>query len=400
MNTTTSITGTKTVHYDSNSGRNVMAIEHNNEYYLHSRNNSTVPNSIKSHILEQAQDIANNNITLLSIGFGEQNQLDMNLLTELSTISNGKAVRASGDNIVEIFEEVSANISAVYPSLSNGFIKFKLPSGVIVQQNDQVTQIDDYAIMNLNNIKYNPNPPNAGDSSLHYELPLTFTTKGVYNFSFDVLYNSGTIFKNGLSYTVEVYQDLQQINFRPKERITIGERMKVEDYLSFTPSEAKNNNIKLVESDNPSVIGIEKVASDWYIVGKSIGNSNIKVKAEKNYPTIFDTERIEVYQDKLQQIDFRPNDIKVGERIKVSDNNLKFYPDSAINKNIELIVADDPSVIGIEKIGSDWYIVGKSIGYSNVKAIAEENYPNIFDSKTISVKENEAGNTGLEDYKW
>ncbi|WP_226667180.1 vWA domain-containing protein [Metabacillus litoralis] len=292
------INGTKTVYYDSNGDRNVKVIEHNNALYFHSKYNSAVPNDIKDHAREQAQNIANSDITLLSIGFGDQSQLDMNLLTELSSKSNGKAERATGDNIVKIFNDISDNISAEYPSLSNGFIRFVLPSGVTVQQNDQVTIIkemvdgknQDVVYMNLRDIKFNPRPPQAGDQSLQYDLPLIFTSPGQYNFSFDVLYNSGKVSKRGLKYDVNVVVPLKKIDFRQKTKtILLGERIKVEDYLSFTPLNATNKTIKeVLNIGDTSPISIEKVNGEWYVTGENIGYTQIRAVADYKYPTITD----------------------------------------------------------------------------------------------------------------
>jgi len=291
----TTITGTKTHLYDSNNGRNNIVIEHNGGYYIDSYNNDSVPNVIKAHGLEQAQNIENNNMTLLSIGFGEQNKLDMNYLAELSSISDGKAERATPENIVKMFEDISKNISAEYPSLSNGFIRFKIPFGAMVQENDAVSVVDDTVIMNLRDIKYNPNPPNAGDSSLRYELPVTFTAPGVYNFSFDVLYNSGTIARRGIPYSIEVKVPtipLSSISFIEKEKtIHIGERFKVEDYLRFVPSDATNKLIGNVSTNNSSPIIITKVGNEWYVTARDIGYATIEATADED-STIKDSMRV------------------------------------------------------------------------------------------------------------
>lgn len=280
------ISGTKTMYYDSNGDRNTMAIEHNNNLYYHSHYNQSVPNAIKQHGREQAQSINNNKITLLSIGFGDRDQLDMNYLAELSSMSNGKAERATSDNLVKMFEDISTNISAEYPSLSNGFIRFKLPSGVTVQQTDAVSIVDDSVIMNLKDIKYNPNPPNAGDRSLYYELPVTFTATGDYNFSFDILYNSGNVTKKGIPFTVKVKErniPLESISFNPKQKtIYVGEKFKVEDYLSFVPFDATNKLIGNVTTDYNVPIIIDRIGHEWYITGKDIGYTDIKAIADEN----------------------------------------------------------------------------------------------------------------------
>ncbi|TXC90112.1 VWA domain-containing protein [Metabacillus litoralis] len=292
------ISGNYTLHFDSNSDGNNIAFTHDRKVYLYSKSNPTVPQKIVEHTREQALEIAKNNITLLSIGFGEEHQLDMNLLAELSSLSNGKAERASGENIVDVFKDISDSISAEYPSLSNGFIRFVLPSGVTVQQNDKVRIIkeevdgknEDVVYMNLSDIKFNPTPPQAGDQSLQYNLPLIFTSPGDYSFSFDVLYNSGKNAKRGLKYDVNVVIPLKKIEFRQKTKtIKIGERIKVEDYLSFTPLNATNKTIKeVLNIGDTSPISIEKIGNEWYVKGETIGFTEIKAVADYKYPTISD----------------------------------------------------------------------------------------------------------------
>ncbi len=292
--TRSTINGQKTVHYDSNGNRNVKVIEHNNSYYFHSKENSSVPTDIKNHARDQAQSIANNKMTLLSIGFGEQSQLDMNLLTELSSKSNGKAERASGENIVDIFKDISDNISAEYPSLSNGFIKFTLPAGVTVQQTDSVSIIKennkDVVYMNLNNIKFNPNPPSKGDPSLSYSLPLIFTQPGNYQFTFDVVYNSGAVKVEGLRYVTEVIVPLKSIGFTQRTlTLEIGQKVNISSYMSFNPINATNKLIREIKNDfstpiNPIVISKEN--GDWYITAKEIGYTEVKAVADFRHPSI------------------------------------------------------------------------------------------------------------------
>lgn len=312
------IRGNYTLHYDSNSDGNNIAFSHDGKVYLYSKSNPTVPQKIAEHSREQALEIAQNNITLLSIGFGEEHQLDMNLLTELSSLSNGKAERASGENIVDVFKDISDSISAEYPSLSNGFIRFVLPTDVTVQQNDKVTIIkeevdgrnEDVVYMNLEDIKFNPNPPQAGDQSLKYDLPLIFTSPGDYSFSFDVLFNSGKKAKRGLKYDVNVVIPLKKIDFRQKTKtIKIGERMKVEDYLSFTPFNATNKTIKeVLNIGDSSPISIEKIGNEWYVKGENIGFTEIRAVADYKYPTITDEMTIVIKKEDSSSGGTNPED--------------------------------------------------------------------------------------------
>jgi len=286
------LSGNYNLLYDSNSKINSIVIDSQYGPYLYSHNNPSVPDKIKEHGREQARILADNEITMLSIGFGDQNQLDMSYLSELSAMSNGKAVRASSNDIIEIFKDISASISAEYPSLSNGFIRFNLPEGVTVQENDSVSVTDNEVIMSLRDILYNPNPPSEGDSSLHYELPLTFRSAGIYNFSFDVLYNSGKVSKTGIPYQVEVRIHLKSIEFSPKEKtIYIGERFKVEDYLRFNPSDATNKLIKNVSTNNNAPIVITKVGNEWYVTARDIGYATIEATADED-STIKDSMRV------------------------------------------------------------------------------------------------------------
>ncbi len=396
------IKGEYLLHFDSNSEQNNIIIEHETGPYLLDRYKSTVPESIKEHGREQARILAENDITLLSIGFGNQNQLDMNYLTELSAMSNGKAERATPDNIVEIFEDISSSISDEYSSLSNGFLKFELPKGVTVQQNDQIAITDNEVIMNLKDIKYNPTPPKAGDASLHYELPLTFLTPGEFEFKFDVLYNSGDVAKRDIPYKIVVINPLKQINFTQETKtIKVGEEFKVKDYLSFFPNDATNQLIReVVNKGFQSPISIYQKDGEWYVKGREGGNTSIEAIADEKYPSISDTMKI-IVESPLEQIQFNQEtkSIKVGEVFKVKDY-LSFFPSSATNQSIkEVINQGSKSPIGIYKKDGDWYVEGREIGITDIEAIADEKYPSISDRLRVIVTKN-SNLENKDDFKW
>ena len=84
--------------------------------------------------------------------------------------------------------------------------------------------------------------------------------------------------------------------------------------------------------------------------------------------------------------------ITVGERFKVEDY-LRFVPSDATNKLIGNVTANNYGPITISKIGNEWYVTGRDIGYSDIKAIADEN-TSIYDFMKVIVTRNSDSNDG------
>ena len=77
------------------------------------------------------------------------------------------------------------------------------------------------------------------------------------------------------------YIVLKEIKFKkPVYKISQNERLAVKDLLIFNPEKATNKEIGKVVSSLPNTVEVLKIGNEWYIIGKAIGYSTIKVEAE------------------------------------------------------------------------------------------------------------------------
>lgn len=280
----------KNVYFDNNPGRGYAFFGHTKDsrmrtYQFIDPYNVSVDESIRKHVREQVHLLAQNDIILYSIGFGSNNEIDMDFLTELSAITNGKAVRANEDNILEYFEKISQNLSSEYPTLSGGYLTFTLPENVMVEESDDLNKIGNKVVYNLNDIPFNPYPPGDNNSLLHYKLPLKFLKEGTYSFSFDIVFNGGAFEVNNIPATIEVKKKdipLESIDFMNEtQKIYVGERIKLEEYLTYNPYNASNKMIKKVLPGGSQFIDIVKIDNEWWVIGKREGVEEITAIAQE-----------------------------------------------------------------------------------------------------------------------
>ncbi|MGD6942633.1 VWA domain-containing protein [Cytobacillus gottheilii] len=135
---------------------------------------------IKEHGLALAQSLAANNIKLYSIGFGNDDEVDMSYLRQLSAVTGVTARQASQGNISEVFRSISGEIDT--PSI-NGEItvdlnkfngKVKLAEGANAAINNGVATIKF-------DLKYPLNQ--EAPQPIDFSLPLSFTDAGDYIFN-------------------------------------------------------------------------------------------------------------------------------------------------------------------------------------------------------------------------
>ncbi|MFY4774712.1 hypothetical protein [Metabacillus sp. RGM 3146] len=277
------ITGNKDLYVDTNSDRNNVFVLSNNMLYLQSRASTLAPELIKSHINEQAQLLSNEYIVLNSIGFGEAQTLDMNLLTDISLKANGQAKNAANQqDIISFFQEMSKNISSQYPILSNGYVKFSLPDNVAIASSaTKIQKSGDSYIMYLNDLPFNPDPPTSG---LTYNIPLVFSAEGEYTINFEVTYNGGD-YKVNKSVKVNVKDvPLESINFSSSVlNIKVGDKVKLNDpetsLISFKPSNALNQLIHSIESNDSEIIRLTSENGIWTAEGVSQGYAIVTANA-------------------------------------------------------------------------------------------------------------------------
>ncbi|MCM3002665.1 Ig-like domain-containing protein [Priestia koreensis] len=180
-----------TVKYDSNGTdyRNYKAYftyNYNwNYYYYYYATGKSVSDYIKNYGVDEARNLASKNIKLYSIGFGTNQEIDMDYLTQLSSTTGATAYQASTDNLSELFRKITTDIGQ--KSISNVKVKVNIDDNVVnkfagavnIQDGADAYKDDKYAVVNFNNIPY---LLNSTPSALSSKLKLTFSASGTYTF--------------------------------------------------------------------------------------------------------------------------------------------------------------------------------------------------------------------------
>lgn len=142
---------------------------------------------IRLHGTNIAKTLGMNNITLYSIGFGNNQEVDMGYLEKLSSTAGGQAKQGTPQNLTEIFQQFSK--LANDPVLS-GTIKIPLTSfgeNVEIVETDQVW-LDDkkenaYITLSIPYKVGQPAPP-----PFTVSIPVRFKAKGEYTFTVELAY--------------------------------------------------------------------------------------------------------------------------------------------------------------------------------------------------------------------
>jgi uncharacterized protein YjdB len=104
------------VHYElygsgNNMSNKVYFYDANGTSYTKSLSVTQTTSSIKNHGVTRANKLAEEHIKLFSIGFGNDSEVDMSYLRELSSKTGVTARQANQDNITSIFQDISKDIS-------------------------------------------------------------------------------------------------------------------------------------------------------------------------------------------------------------------------------------------------------------------------------------------------
>ncbi|NNU93210.1 VWA domain-containing protein [Geobacillus sp. NFOSA3] len=142
---------------------------------------------IRLHGTNIAKTLGMNNITLYSIGFGNNQEVDMGYLEKLSSTAGGQAKQGTPQNLTEIFQQFSK--LANDPVLS-GTIKIPLTSfggNVEIVETDHVW-LDDkkenaYITLSIPYKVGQPAPP-----PFTVSIPVRFKAKGEYTFTAELAY--------------------------------------------------------------------------------------------------------------------------------------------------------------------------------------------------------------------
>lgn len=142
---------------------------------------------IRSHALNMSKELGSSNVTLYSIGFGNNRDVDLNYLERLSAITGGIAKQGTTQNLVEIFHEFSK--LAIDPVLS-GTIRIPLHSfdgKVQIFENGNVW-IDDAKTNAYISFNVNYNVGQSTPSPINVSVPIAFKEKGTYTLNAEMVY--------------------------------------------------------------------------------------------------------------------------------------------------------------------------------------------------------------------
>ncbi|MGD6816736.1 VWA domain-containing protein [Metabacillus sp. 113a] len=247
------ITGTKKQYFDSNPSQNYVIAEHGGKYYIELKSASAVQSDIEGHIHEQAQLIADQGISLQSIGFGEArnaSQIDMDFLNDLSLKGKGQAINAVGSSIVEVFQTISRNISSAVPVLTGGYIKFNLPEGASLDPDSKARRLSGgkYQIDLDTRIEYDRTPI---PEQVNYTLPITFSQPGSYSIDLEMGFNGGEYKKTNKAVLNVKPIPVSSAAFDPIT-IEVGETVTLNPLLRIEPANAfqKLDKIKKANASN------------------------------------------------------------------------------------------------------------------------------------------------------
>ncbi|MFT8321655.1 MAG: VWA domain-containing protein [Bacillus sp. (in: firmicutes)] len=141
---------------------------------------SEAKKKIDAHIQSEVNNLANKDIKLYSIGFGNNDDVDMNYLSRLSETTGVTAQQASTDTIAKIFQDISGKIAT--PTIT-ATVKINISKfGGKVKLADGASATTDSAgnIIVKKDILFPINQDTPGP--IDVSLPVTFSSTGTYNF--------------------------------------------------------------------------------------------------------------------------------------------------------------------------------------------------------------------------
>ncbi|MCD7032901.1 VWA domain-containing protein [Metabacillus sp. GX 13764] len=294
------IDGYRNVYYDTNGNRNNIAIDNNGTLFLYAANDPRAVTGITAQVMNQAQLLKDNQITLNAIGFGnaaDKKQLDMDLLKDMAALSKGTASNAIDEDIVTIFQTLSRNLSSKDPLFTNGTISFKLPDSVKPSSKDiNFDSKSGTYYMAIKDIKYKPDPVS---DQLQYTIPLTFSEEGKYTITFNISY--GDTYQTAKTAAIEVKNiDLTGIAFQQSEiTLKVGDKIELtgipNNVIKFSPSNAVNQRITNVSSTKNDTVRIVKSNGKIFIEAVSQGYATVTATATDKQKT-FDASQV-IYVD-------------------------------------------------------------------------------------------------------
>ncbi|MFC0297016.1 VWA domain-containing protein [Geobacillus jurassicus] len=334
----------------------------------------SIEKKIRDHAINVAKTLGMNNITLYSIGFGTNSEIDMNYLQMLSATAGGEAKQGTAQNLTDLFQRFSA--LATTPALT-GTVKIPLSSFA-----------GNVEIKESGNVWLDENKQNAYISfSIPYEVgqstpsritipvSISFKQKGTYTLTAELTYRDvygqlqPPIAKSAtISITVKVHS-LMLGDY--KSTMNVGETQTIP--VTIFPSDATNQTLAWTSSD-PNVASVDQNGT---VTAHKPGRVTITVRAAdgSNAQATATITVIDPYVA-LERMEFRRPIlyIKVGERLEVAPQ-LRFIPDNATDQTLRSVESSAPEYVNVVNENGTWYLVADDVGYATVTATANAKTP-------------------------
>lgn len=177
-----------------------------------SKNNYEKTRNLIHRVAEEtSRDLAASNITMYSIGFAKEDEIDFQLLERMSAVTGGTAVRATTSNLTTIFQEISKRIDSytingevtVDLQKYSGDVEIDPSSTAIVDEN----QVAHFPFKFTFPVGSAPDPSNVVAS-----LPLIFKKAGTYSFdNINLNYDGLSAPKTHAPVTIKVNKDMNSV---------------------------------------------------------------------------------------------------------------------------------------------------------------------------------------------
>ncbi|MBN8200731.1 VWA domain-containing protein [Bacillus sp. NTK034] len=150
------------------------SIKNNSEHY------ASTQTSIRKAIIDEVKKLTASNIKLHSIGFGSDDDIDMNFLNEMSYYTGETAIQAGTGNIEDILERISSSVlkPSITAEIQVDLNPFK--GKVTLAEGANAIQNADNIITKKVNFKYDIGKETI--SELDFSIPLNFAQEGKYVF--------------------------------------------------------------------------------------------------------------------------------------------------------------------------------------------------------------------------
>ncbi|AEV20265.1 von Willebrand factor type A [Geobacillus thermoleovorans CCB_US3_UF5] len=335
---------------------------------------SSIEKKIRDHAINVAKALGMNNITLYSIGFGSNDEVDMSFLQTLSATAGGEARQGTTQNLTALFQQFSQ--LATTPAIT-GTIRIPLSSfggNVAVAENGQVWLDENKQNAYISfSIPYEVGKP--APAPITIPVSVSFKQKGTYTLTTELTYRDvygqlqPPIAKSATISIVVKVHSLTLGDYKPTMNVDEMQTIPV----TIEPSDATNPTLAWTSSD-PSVASVDQNGT---VTALKPGTVTITVRATDG-SNASASAAIKVMNPyvALQGMEFRRPVLymKVGERLDAAPE-LRFVPSNASDRTLRSVTSSDSRFVDVVQENGRWYLEAVDVGYAYVTATANARTP-------------------------